>query len=759
MNSIAQFAKRKKLIMRLVASAIAATLLVIAGTYWRGRDDPSKRPQPVVPVAKNVQQQASGYTFTRSDEGRQVFTIHASRTVAFKEGGTTVLEGVQVEVFGKDGRRRDLLRTSQCDYNSQSGDLFSAGSVEIELNAPTNGEHEGPISRSVKLETSQLYFRKQGSMVESDQPVRFRYGSISGSAQGMSYATKEGRLELKQKVQAEFRAEGTSDLPISLVASRARFEKDKAEIYLSGPVELAQGSRRASASGGTLFLDSHNRLTRAAFDGPIRASEPGAPAPLAATAGQLVTELNAETGSLKQAIAEGSVEIESKRDTTVSRLTAQRVEISFGGKPSRARDGNASGGVRIFQEATANSPSKSAQEKSPFLRRELSAAEMRFSFQPSGKSLRGAETVGPGTLVMIPADSRLGPRTVTAAQMLMNFASLNRLETIRGQGGTRIRFEPGKSAPARSLVQEATAERFVASLDQRTETIRAVEQSGNFHFREGERNATADQASYQTSTDSLTLTGKPQVWDPELKARAVKMVIELSSGRAEGIGKVESTHTGGASRGEPTSVLADRVVAERSSQTVRYEGHVRAWKGSDVVESAALEILRAERRVSSGSQVLTSHLQPAAAVGDPSSKGSPAAQRPATIRAEHLDYSDQGRKAVYRGKVRLQTENTTLEADRLDAYFKESGSSSELERATAEGNVKVTQPGRRATGQHAEYFSLEGKIILSGGPPALYDAEKGFTSGQSLTFYSHDDRLVISGGEESTTISRHRIGQ
>ncbi len=178
-----------------------------------------------------------------------------------------------------------------------------------------------------------------------------------------------------------------------------------------------------------------------------------------------------------------------------------------------------------------------------------------------------------------------------------------------------------------------------------------------------------------------------------------------------------------------------------------------------MVESSALEILRGERRVSSGSQVLTSHMQPAASVAGASKPDEKTSARPATIRADHLEYSDEGRKATYTGNVRMQTENTVLEADRLDAIFKDNGKENELEHAVADGNVKVTQPGRRATGRHADYLSSEGKIVLTGGPPALYDEEKGFTSGQSLTFYSRDDRLVISGGDDSTTISRHRIGQ
>jgi lipopolysaccharide transport protein LptA len=135
--------------------------------------------------------------------------------------------------------------------------------------------------------------------------------------------------------------------------------------------------------------------------------------------------------------------------------------------------------------------------------------------------------------------------------------------------------------------------------------------------------------------------------------------------------------------------------------------------------------------------------------------------RPVTIRADRLEYFDQGRKASYRGNVKLLTEKTTLEADRVDAYF--SGvpgtEATELEHAIAEGHVRVTQPARRAAGSHGEYYAKDGKIILTGGPPTLYDADKGFTTGQRLTFYIRDDRLQVDGGDESPTFSKHRIAQ
>jgi lipopolysaccharide export system protein LptA len=762
-QSITQFARRRKLVTGLVSGALVGTVLVVVLAYWwstRRNENPVAASRP---VPKDIQQQLSGYTFTRSDEGRQVFTIHAARTVAFKEGGTTVLEDVYVEVFGKDGNRRDVLRTRRCDYNAQSGDLFSSGTVQIELNAGQAGK--GKYPRSVMLETSQLYFRQQGSLVVSDEPVRFRIGPVSGSARGMSYATKEGWLELKSELNAEFILPGTDQLPVRITASRVRYDKEKGEVSLAGPVTVSQENSRAEAAHATILLDARNRVRRAVFEGQVHAAQKSEAAQLSASAGKLIAEFDSESGAVRSAVAEGDIEVESKRAGSVSRLNAQKVEIAFAGKRSQAQNGTASGAVRIAQEAApgarAAEPPVAPTGRIPESRKELTADTVHFSFQAGGSSLKDATTVGAGKLVLHPSDPKAGERIVTAGKMLMNFDLRNRLESMRGEGGTRITFQPSKDAPPGNVPQESTAERFMTVLDPATQTVKSLDQTGNFQFREGDRQATAESASYQTTSETLVLHGKPQIWDTEMRARAETILIDLRNNTAEGMGKVQSTHFGAANRGEPTSVLADRVVAERQRQTVHYEGHVRAWRGADVVESATLDVFRAERRVSSGTRVLTSHLQPAAILDEPQAKNGKRPTRPVTIRAEHLEYFDQGRKASYRGNVRLQTDNTKLEADQLDAYFSGAtlGKDMELERAIADGGVKVTQPGRRATGRHAEYFSADARIVLSGGPPSLYDAEKGFTSGRSLTFYSRDDRLLISGGDDSATISRHRIEQ
>jgi len=775
MQSGAQVARRRKLITGIVVGALATTVLTVALTYWWSRNRKEKHLRVPQALPTDVHQQLSGYTFTRSDEGRRIFTVHAARTVAFKNGGTTVLEDVFVEVFGRAGNRRDVLRTRRCDYNTQSGDLFSAGKVEIELNAgaerePGTGLRGRPV---VYLETSKLSFQRQGSLAVSDEPVHYRIGPASGSARGMVYATKDGWLELTRDISIELRTRGGGEgqPPVHLTARRVHYDKESGEVRLSGPVEVTQRNRRVVAGRGTIFLDDANRVTRVSLEDGVQASDSSETGRLEGQAQRVRGAFETATGQLRTAWAEGDVRLESRREGSVSRLAAQVVQVTFAGERPRAREGNASEDVRLTIEsrrAAGGGPTPRPAAEGPVAeKKDLTASEVRFRFQPGGRSLQAAETVGAGKLVLVPSDPKAGERVITAGQFSMDFDTRNRPKNLRGLSGTRIVFQPPKDAPPGSLPQESSSDRLEAEFDPSTQTLRALQQVGAFQFREGDRLASAERADYQSQPETLALSGRPQVWDPETRIGAERIIFDLRNSTAEGLGRVQSSHFENAGRPEagrndPTNVLADRVVADRRSQFVHYEGNVRAWRGQDVVESSSLDVYRAQRRVRSGSRVLTSHLQPASMVA----RGTPDAAtkedtRPVTIRADRLEYFDQGRKASYRGNVQLQAEKTTLRADRVDVYFSAaaSGGSSRVERAVAEGHVRVAQPGRRAAGQHADYFAAEGKILLAGGPPTLYDVEKGFATGRRLTFFIHDDRLLMDGGDESRTLSRHRIAQ
>ncbi len=758
--------RRRKWLTRLVAGGLAVAAVTVGVTYWRGRvrkEAPLPTPQS---LPADVHQQLSGYTYTFSSGSHQVFTVHAARTIRFERGGTTVLDDVWVEVFGREGNRHDILRTRECEYNPQSGDLYSAGQVEIELNAPPSGHAASAASGNtpVKLETSQLSFQHQGSRVVTNQPVKFSAGSISGTARGMVYATREGSLELNQDVRMEMRprAGRVAQPPLQLSATHLWYNKDHGEVALAGPVEFTQGARQVRAERGDVLLDKQNRVTHAELDGSIQALDTTGGRSLELAAQRLRGEFAAATGALRQIVADGQVTAHSRDGRTSSSVVGQHLELNFAGVRPAPQNGFLAGNVQIGVESSpALGNAKTASQHPQFEKKTLSAAQLNFTLRPDGRSLREAVTQGPGELTVFPADAKVGQRVVTAGQFRMTFNDRSRLETLLGSSPTHVVFRPPANAPPGSTPQESFADKLEATFDPANGTLREVVQSGNFQFRDGPRQGSAQQAHYAAATQMLTLTGKPQISDPQSRMSCERIKLDLANDAAEGWGHVVGSQLD-PKGGEPTHVLADKMVAERPSQVVHYDGHVRAWRGADVVETSSLDVYRMQRRMSSDAPVVTSHLQPASLVsGTAPVAGAKAETRPVTIRADRLDYFDQGGKASYRGHVRLQTEDTTLDADSLDVWFSgaDSAAGPEVDRAVADGHVRVVQPGRRAQGNHAEYFAASGKIVLTGGPPELLDAEKGTTTGQRLTFFIHDDRLFVDGGGKSPSVSKHRVAQ
>src|SRR5256885_8105361 len=57
----------------------------------------------------------------------------------------------------------------------------------------------------------------------------------------------------------------------------------------------------------------------------------------------------------------------------------------------------------------------------------------------------------------------------------------------------------------------------------------------------------------------------------------------------------------------------------------------------------------------------------------------------------------------------------------------------QISRAVATGGVTVQQGQRRATAERGEYTAADGKFVMSGGTPTIFDASEGTTTGRQLT--------------------------
>jgi lipopolysaccharide export system protein LptA len=121
------------------------------------------------------------------------------------------------------------------------------------------------------------------------------------------------------------------------------------------------------------------------------------------------------------------------------------------------------------------------------------------------------------------------------------------------------------------------------------------------------------------------------------------------------------------------------------------------------------------------------------------------------VHSQHMVYTDPDRLANYSGTVDFRRPSLIVKSAYLKAWLneKDSGADSRINHAQGDGKVEITEvaPDRQrvGTGDRAEYYTDEGKVILTGGEPQLNDSKRGNTKGEKLTYYTDDDRLLVDG--------------
>lgn len=105
-----------------------------------------------------------------------------------------------------------------------------------------------------------------------------------------------------------------------------------------------------------------------------------------------------------------------------------------------------------------------------------------------------------------------------------------------------------------------------------------------------------------------------------------------------------------------------------------------------------------------------------------------------------------------------------MTADHADVFLNPQSASrtpgpSQLDRIVATGQVLVRQQERRAEGERLVYTAATSTYVMTGGSPALSDPVNGTTRGDSLTFYSHDDRVVVEGNGSSRTVTNTHVAR
>jgi len=255
----------------------------------------------------------------------------------------------------------------------------------------------------------------------------------------------------------------------------------------------------------------------------------------------------------------------------------------------------------------------------------------------------------------------------------------------------------------------------------------------------------------------MDLDRNARISDDSGSTTAERIRLDQSTGDFDAIGHVSTTRLPDQKKSEsamldkdaPSLGTADRVTSANRNHLIHYVGNAVVWQTSNRIQAERVDIDRDKKMLVADGKVITQFED------KPDPDGPAPAQPTYTIvKSQRMVYTDEDRLASYTGGVDFWRPALTVKSAALKAYLNEqdSDADSRIHHALGDGKVEIVQfvPDRQRVGnsEHAEYYTDEGKIILTGGAPQVHDTKRGNTRGEKLTYFTGDDRLLVDGAPE-----------
>ena len=780
------------------SAAVALLLACVTGGVYLKRGWQRIRERQLAPPAApvNVEKQSSGLTFSKMDGPRKIFTVEASRSTDFKDQNASLLENVRVTIFGKAGDRHDTIHTQSCQYGKANGGVTCNGDVQIDLESAADAER-GTKDRAIQpqivhVETRGVNFDRETGAAKTDQPVKFTFPSGSGDAVGAEYNSEAGTLRLLQNVRLKLKPpakkdpekrpasnSATASEEVQVTGTSLDFGRDARLLHIQGPAEAQSRTARLTAGELTLEMDSTFRarrlLANAGADGkaPELTSRPGTDS-IVMDADKM-TALFSPEGWATRIDGAGSVHGTRRGKEEEDEFHADAAALDLWPRLNQAKELNLNGGVFLKTRMSKNGDARILQTGA--LRMEFSEGKVGQAGKPTN-----AETLAAGNMEWTDSAAPAGtPPTRTKLQadkLQLAFSEEGKPKQLDAKGNVQT-----ERAIAGHSLQTATARNGVAQL-LAAGGWSQMDLQGDVKLKEADRSAQADHATFTRAAQTALLTGQAVARDATTETHAPRIFFTGTSGDIRAEGGVRSTDfspNGNAVQlaQVPANITSDSMQGNSKTGRAVYTGHARLWQSDSVLEADSIELLRDSKVLNASGKVRAVFPQTPPTAQTVTLQGGTSQSLAKKTVLWHvssgtLSYNEAANTARLEKNVIIQSPDQRIRAPLMDLFFTRGSAPSngpasganaipaapgaqQLSRAVGTGGVIVDQAGRRAVAERGEYTASDGKFVMSGGNPTLYDGSAGTTTGRQLTFFLADDRIIVDSENGSRTLTKHRV--
>lgn len=689
---------------------------------------------------------------------------------------------------------------------------YAAGN---DLKSGKESDETAKDERLIHVTTNGLVFLRQLGVAATDEDIEFEYNGLTGHARGADYNSDSGVLVLQSAVKVNGLEQGKpavltathaelDRLNHRVTLTQAKYvtvggeaqqtaaaqhvvvhtrEDGSAErLEAQGAVTLTNGSEaRVVGDRGDVLLSQQSRLESARLFGGVQYLDDTTDRKARGESQEATAGFDGK-GQLQHVVLSGRVALHERQSIAQKpasqtntlwserELNAATVELAIAPDEKgklELQDAKASGNARLNVVDPAKEGAKPGQGSttSTMMGDVLTAHLVR-----SGGAQRLSEVQADGHTSLKQVNEAGAEDTSSGDSLTVKFKDVSQGRSRTGpaagpQGGNQIAsaMQVGNVVMTRRTVTKPGAAPDV-------------------------QHATTQRAVYAGDTEKVTLTGGVELSDASGTLWADHGVMDRVSGDATVEDGVKASYRQSA-QSEVVHILAQRAELKKAEDQAVFYGDAgrpaRLWQDGSQVEAPVLEFAQKQRRLVAHDAApgATMAVHTVLVSGNRQTERKPPADKasaPEALRGQgvvrvasrEMTYSDEKREADFTGGVQVESKDGMMRGQQAIAYLQpataeksvaksgtvktgqqESLFGGSVEKVVVTGQIRMDQPGRRATGDQLVYTAADGLFVLTGSPgaqPKVVDAAQGTVTGTELRFHSGDESIVISNGANNS---------
>src|SRR5208282_1430549 len=164
------------------------------------------------------------------------------------------LDGVELQLFNKDGSEYDLVHSAQAEFDIPGKSLYSEGAVEIDMGIPVDGSK--PSGRRLKINGSGVHFASDTGKATTEREAHFEFDQGGGSATGAEYDPTTKQLHLLSNVKLDWRGRTEDTKPMHIEAGEALYLESESKVLLMQWSKLMRETLSMEAGPATVLLEN-----------------------------------------------------------------------------------------------------------------------------------------------------------------------------------------------------------------------------------------------------------------------------------------------------------------------------------------------------------------------------------------------------------------------------------------------------------------------------------------------------------------------